>query len=142
MTFSAFNCLAAKAGVVVLPSGLFLLERRAVALEVTGFLAVVALGSKEGRTDHLSSRPGGVTYVVAGEDDFRLASVEADLAEHLVGADLASRTVARVTRVTRLMRVGVTVGDVKSESGHFLIECLLVGFGFESLELKRVFDVG
>ena len=117
MTFSAFNCLAPTAGVVVLPSGLFLLERRTVALEVTGFLAVVALGGKEGGTDHLSSRPGGVTYVVAGEDNFRLASVEADLAEHLVGTGLASRTVARVTRVTR-----VAVGDVKSESGHFLIE--------------------
>ena len=124
MTFSVFNCLAATAGIVILSSGLFLPERRAVALEVTGFLTVVALGGKEGGTDHLSFRPGGVTYVVAGEDDFRLAGVEADLAEHLVGTCLASST---VTRVTRLMRVGVTIGNVKSESGHFLIECLTLG---------------
>lgn len=134
MTFLVFNCLAATASVVVLLSCLFLLEGRAVTLEMTGFLAVVAIGVKESGTDNLSFRSGGVTHVVTGEDDFRLASVEADLAEHLVGAGLATgtkvcSTVARVAAVTR-----VAVGNVKSECGHFLIE-----FGLKVCKLDRVF---
>ena len=134
MTFLVFNCLAATASVVVLLSCLFLLEGRAVTLEMTGFLAVVAIGGKKSGTDNLSFRPGGVAHVVAGKDNFRLAGIEADLAEHLVGAGLATgtrvgATVARVAAVTR-----VAVGNVKSECGHFMIV-----FGLKVCKLDRVF---